>query len=263
MKPIVRHASACVVALSFVAVSSAARAAEPPNDGAASCFPRLTLTGQSLSPAPGASLDAPFAPTVEQPALLALLTSPAAAHRSPGDGTKALPMQLDGGEFNYRSIVLSFPDGEPAATVFVFNTAVGNFVTGKEYWYVNVDALGSLGSQALTISVTDSSSINAPSEPSYLPEQKFTQVQSPGWGTSWTSDPVSGGDLYSGPNNTAVRFVLSTGSPALVSRVVWYQVLSTGTPANIDPSGTWSVSLGGSVIVPSGSVGYDVNQSTG
>jgi Caspase domain len=173
-----------------------------------------------------------------------------------------LTEQIDGGTFVYRKLVMSFPDGSQLATVYVFNQAIGSFVTGKEYWYVNVSTLGNLGTYALTIGVTDSSSTTPPSDPNYAVEQRFTQSQSPGWGTGWTTDPTSGGYLYAGPSNLYLRLFLSTSSPALVNRVVWYQVLAGGSPANIDPAGSWSTSSG-SVTVPSGDAGYDINQSTG
>ena len=115
----------------------------------------------------------------------------------------------------------------------------------------------------MVITVTDSSSTTAPGDPGYATEQKFAQVQSPGWGTGWTTDPVTGGHLYAGPGNYYLRFRTSGTSPPLVTYVTWYQVLASGSPANLDPAGSWTADGSGSVSVPSGSTGYDINQSSG
>jgi hypothetical protein len=236
--------STSLLALALVAVSSAAPAAEP--SAAATLFPTPT----------------PFVPSAST--LLPSPSAPSALPGLPGDH-RPVRLQVDGGEDNLRTVVMMFPSGAPLATMYIFNQSIGSYTTGREYWYVNRNAIaGQLGAAGLTISVSDSSPGSAPPDPGYSPEQKFQQTQSPagGWGTGWTTDPYSvAGDLYAGPNNTYVRFLVSNGSPASLTWVIWYQVLSSGSPANINPSGSWSAVSGG-VPVPSGSLGYYIAQST-
>ncbi len=176
---------------------------------------------------------------------------------------KFLTEQLDSGTSIWRCILMMDQTGTPIATIYIFNQAIGSYLTGKEYWFVNRGQLGSVGTSTLTLNVSDSSSSTAPADPGYTTEQRFSQPQTPtgGWGAGWTTDPISGGDLYAGPNGTYLRLFLSAGSPAVVTRVVWYQVLASGTPANINPAGSWTVSSG-AVPVPSGSTGYSIAQTT-
>jgi hypothetical protein len=54
-------------------------------------------------------------------------------------------MQLDPGYSVWRQITLTLDDGNQLATVYVFNQALGAFVTGREYWYVNQGAVGEIG----------------------------------------------------------------------------------------------------------------------
>jgi hypothetical protein len=185
-----------------------------------------------------------------------------AGEESDGDiGFAALP-QLDGGNKVWRGFVLTLnnPANTPLGEVFVFNQAVGSFVTGTEYWYVNQDSLANLGKDAIVIAYTDSSSMTAPSDPGYKNEQTFTNAQNVSWGSGWTTDPLSGGSLFRGPgSSTYLRLNKSSASPPSLTSVAWYQILSGGTPSNISPSGTFNVGL--SVTVPSGDTGYDVQQS--
>ena len=174
-----------------------------------------------------------------------------------------LTAQIDGGNTVWRSIVMTLSDGTALATVYIFNQAIGSFTTGKEYWYVNRNALSELGRYDLTISVTDHTTTTAPGDPGYTSEQKFAQAQSPGWGTGWTTDPLSGGDLYAGPSSYYLRIRTTTGTPPTITYVTWYQVRASGSPANLDPAGSWTADGSGSVSVPSGSTGYDINQSSG
>ncbi len=177
-----------------------------------------------------------------------------------------LTAQIDGGNDVWRSIQMVCADtGAAIAQVHIYNEIIGSFQTGIEYWYVCRSNLSRLGSAGVNITVTDSNSRTGPSDPGYSPEQKFSQAQNPsgGWGTGWTTDPVSGGHLYTGPNGSYFRIKLSTDSPPIITYVAWYQVLSSGSPANLDPTGSWTVNSSGSVSVPSGSTGYDINQSNG
>ena len=247
MRSITLPLSASLVAASLILlVPSAARGgglASP----SPSLLPHLTLTGQSLCPSTAAS------------------TAPSTLLPSLAGQDKAIPLQLDGGSSVWRSITFTWADdGSAMATVYVFNQNLGTFVTGKEYWYANRDTLSKLGRTGLTITVTDSNSLTPPSDPGYTVEQRFTQTQSPGWGTGWTTDPVSsGGYLYTGPSGYYLRLKNTTLTPPTINEVTWYQVLSSGSPANIDPAGSWANSGTGSVTVPSGSTGYDINQASG
>ncbi|APR80916.1 Hypothetical protein A7982_06263 [Minicystis rosea] len=176
--------------------------------------------------------------------------------------------QVDGGYKVWRQVTFTFTD--PAQTqlgkVFVFNRAAFGYQPGSEYWFVNRSSLGLLGRYGITISSTDLNSTVSPVDPSYASEQAFTLDQYPtsGWGSAWTGDPVAGGVLHAGANGQYLRLSASPASstgPASLAGVTWYQVLPTGsTPHNITPSGTFSLA-GSSVGVPTGSVGYDVNQT--
>jgi hypothetical protein len=175
-------------------------------------------------------------------------------------------MQLDGGSDNVRTITLSYANGASLATIYIVNTTLGSFEPGWEYWYVNRTQLSNLGAVGgLSVSVSDSNTTSPPSDPGYSPEQKFKQAQSPsgGWGSGWTTDPFGGaGYLYAGPTGADyLRLITSGGSPPAVNWVIWYQVLSSGSPSNFNPNGSWSTSSG-SVPVPTGSLGYYIAQST-
>jgi hypothetical protein len=184
-----------------------------------------------------------------------------------GDGPlgAARQAQIDPGDKVWRQIVLTFGDGTQLATIYVFNQALGSYTTGHEYWFVNKGSLGDLGTAGLSIAVTDETSMTAPPDPGYGSEQKFVLAENVSWGSGWTTDPRSGGSLYTGydANGDALALRLYTsGTPAKLSAVVWYQILASGSPANITPSGSFSTATG-SVSVPSGETGYDIAQNTG
>jgi hypothetical protein len=175
--------------------------------------------------------------------------------------------QLDRGESLWRRVTLTFadPSSTQLATIYVFNYGLGSYVTGTEYWHVNLNSVGLIGQYSLNIVSADQETTTAPAGPGYASEQAFTLPGFPtsGWGTWWSSDPVSGGSLYRGPNRVALRLT-KTASPASLDSVTWYQVIaSTATPYNITPSGAFILTSGGSsVAVPSGYRGYDVSQLT-
>src|SRR5262249_40077556 len=149
--------------------------------------PTLTVAGQAL---------APTAP-------------PGSSDLLPGLGAQNKPirLQLDSGTSVWCKIQFVWADsGAALATVYIFNQALSPFVTDKEYWYVNKSGLSKLGTAGINISVTDESSMTAPSDPGYASEQKFGFVQNLSWGTGWTTDPLSGsGSLYDGPDNFHLR----------------------------------------------------------
>jgi hypothetical protein len=169
--------------------------------------------------------------------------------------------QIDPGSTVWRQVVLNFADSTAFATVYVFNQPLGHFVPGREYWYVNLGSLGDLGNQALSISVTDQISRSAPPDPGYASEQRFILNENASWGAGWTSDPVSGGSLYTGFDANGNPQGLRVHAGTKVSSIAWYQVLASGSPVNITPGTSFSTAEG-SMSVPPGCTGYDVNQTT-
>jgi hypothetical protein len=162
-----------------------------------------------------------------------------------------------------RRITMTFADTAVTqfATIIIVSRTNGTFQPGNEYWYVNRDALGLLGSTALDISVADYRT-GGLDDPSYVHEQQFTEVEFPtsGWGSAWTSDPLSGGTLLGDGSSIYLR--VTTGTSGNVSRVAWYQVIpTTQSPQYLVPSGRFSVYSGGSVSVPTGYRGYDIDQA--
>jgi hypothetical protein len=96
--------------------------------------------------------------------------------------------------------------------------------------------------------------------------QHFVLDENPsgGWGSGWTTDPVSGGYLfYSWGLPFYLRVQLAYGTAGnTVSQITWYQVLPSGTsPANISPGGNFGMTSGSVTIAP-GYTGYDVSQAT-
>jgi hypothetical protein len=176
--------------------------------------------------------------------------------------------QLDTGSDIWRGITFTFndPNLTPFATVIMVNTTqFTGFSEGKEYWWVNLSSLNLFGSYALDCASVDHGSSPAPSAPKYSSTQAFTQDVNPsgGWGSGWTTDPVSGGYLFSSWALPGVylRVKLSTGSGSpTVSNITWYQVLSSGSPANLTPAG--HMPTASSVYVGSGYTGYDISQGT-
>jgi hypothetical protein len=178
---------------------------------------------------------------------------------------EAQQAQIDPGLRVWRQMTLNFadPSSTAFATVYVFNSALGPYQTGTEYWHVNLDSVDLIGRYPLDIVSTDQRDRVAPPDPGYPSEQGFSLPEFPesGWGPWWSSDPVSGGSLYSGPNRISLRLTAST-SPASLERVTWYQVIaSTATPYNLTPNGAFTLGAS-SVTVPSGYRGYDVSQAT-
>ena len=173
--------------------------------------------------------------------------------------------QLDPGERVWSKVTLTFADPSTTqlGTIYVFNQALGSYVTGTEYWHINLNSVGLIGQYSLNIVTANQGSAGAPASSVYASEQAFSLPEFPvgGWGTWWSTDPVSGGSLYNGPSQKSLRLSKTT-SPASVDRITWYQVIaSTATPANITPNGAFTLAASGaSVAVPSGYRGYDVSQ---
>lgn len=174
---------------------------------------------------------------------------------------EARQAEIDTGFLNQRKMRMMFDDSQstPFATMDIVSRTIGAFEPGNEYWYVNLDSVSMLGQHGLTITIIDSSSEEEPEAPGYTHEQQFTLDEFPsgGWGSSWTSDPVSGGTLHGDGYGTYVRLFTSSGA---VSRIVWYQVIeSNRSPSYLTPGGSFSVTS--SVSVPSGYLGYDIDQT--
>jgi len=176
--------------------------------------------------------------------------------------------QLDPGNDVWAQYVFNFDDKSQTtfATVILVNTTeFSGFTTGTEYWYVNLGSLGLLGSYDLYGYESTYGSSPAPVAPKYSSGmQSFTLAENPGWGSGWTTDPVSGGYLFSSWGSAGVYLRVNlaySGGSYEVSQITWYQVLSSGSPANISPSGHMPATSG-SVSVPSGYTGYDISQAT-
>lgn len=168
--------------------------------------------------------------------------------------------EVDPGLKVWDQMKMTFGDtaNTPLATVYIFNRPLGSYQTGIEYWFVNSSSLSLLGSYGLTMVSTASSSGTAPPDPAYSSEQAFSLPNLSAWGTGWTTDPASGGTLYSGPSQQALR--LTTGSTG-VTNIRWYQVIaSTATPHNLTVNGSFTVGAS-SVSVSTGYKGYSIAQT--
>lgn len=177
---------------------------------------------------------------------------------------EAQQAQIDPGLKAWREVTLTFTDpaSTALATVYVVNYPLGGYLTGMEYWYVNLDSVDLIGLYPLDIVTVDQRDRVVPLDPGYPREQGFSLPEFPesGWGPWWTTDPVGGGSLYSGPNRISLRLTPSSGSTSL-ERITWYQVIAnTATPYNLTPSGVFTLGAS-SVTVPSGYRGYDVSQA--
>lgn len=168
--------------------------------------------------------------------------------------------EIDPGVKVWDQMKMTFgdPANTPFATIYIFNRALGSYQTGTEYWFVNLNSVSLLGTYGLNMVSTASSSGTAPPDPAYSSEQAFSMPNLSAWGTGWTTDPASGGTLYSGPSQQALR--LTTGSTG-VTNIRWYQVIaSTATPHNLTVNGSFTLGAS-SVSVPSGYKGYSIAQT--
>jgi hypothetical protein len=178
----------------------------------------------------------------------------------------AEPQQVDPGGKVWRQITLAFADGTPLATIYVFNQALGTFVTGREYWYVNRGALVEIGKNNLSITATDMGTTTPPADPGYASEQRFNLNENVSWGAGWTTDPYHTGALYTGtdPNGNPLALRIFNSSSGLTG-VVWYQAGTDGgcsVCTNVTPVGTFSLGSGAWALPP-GYTGHDIAQNTG
>lgn len=128
---------------------------------------------------------------------------------------------------------------------------VSGFSTNTEYWYVESSALAGLGDEDIEVSSTSGDG----TPPSLSGDQEFTQPVYLTW-QYFTTDPVSGGELYS--NAAGDRFLRIKVVSGEITRVTWYQTISTQSPTNIAPAGTFTPAEG-SVTVPNGKYGYYID----
>ena len=169
--------------------------------------------------------------------------------------------QLDPSQRVWLQVTMTFSDpaSTPFATIYVFNQALGSYQTGTEYWFVNLNSTELLGRYPLDIVSVPQSTTTPPPDPAYSSEQGFSLPEFVSWGTGWTTDPVSGGSLYSGPGQRSLRLTKSATTSALVY-ITWYQVIaSTATAQNITVNGHFTHGTS-SVSVPSGYLGYRISQ---
>lgn len=143
-------------------------------------------------------------------------------------------------------------DNSPLFDILIIGSDdIGSFSRNTEYWYVHSSGLGDLGEE--DIEVTSTSGDGEP--PSLSGDQEFTQPVYLTW-QSFSTDPVSVGELYGNVSDDHyLRVKVESGE---VTRVVWYQIISNQSPANVAPSGTYTA-VGGSVSVPNGEYGYHVD----
>ncbi|WP_437933795.1 hypothetical protein [Sorangium sp. So ce341] len=165
-------------------------------------------------------------------------------------GEAASP-QLEPDRWAWRLFKLSV-GGVPFARALAIGGAnMGNYTADTEYWYVDPAALSALGTKNIVF--THSGGDSYP--PSQRGPQSFALPREVPW-EAFQTDPVSGGALYR-KDNVYLRI---TKNQSGITRLTWYQVLADGVPTNIVPSGTF-VPVRGPVSVPSGHVGYHIDQA--
>jgi hypothetical protein len=162
--------------------------------------------------------------------------------------------QIDVGNSNWRTHTGYYTNGQIFARILVIGkSAIGVYDADTEYWYVNKSNLQYLGSYDLEFSYTNGTG----TPPSYSGTQEFALPALESW-QSFSSDPVSGGNLY---DNGSVHLRLAGNSTNGLTEVTWYQTISSAnTPANLALSGVFYTGSG-SVSVPSGDAGYYVDQT--
>ncbi len=199
-------------------------------------------------------------PIIALASLFAAGCAPEGADADEQTGEAQAPQIIEGREL-VRVVRLVFADTArtPFAEIHIATQQTARYQPGVEYWHVNRDATRLLATTSLDIGVTDVTA--EPPDPDYPNEQRFTEIEYPtsGWGSGWTTDPLSYGRLLG--NGSGVYLRLATSTSGDVTRVGWYQVIpSTASPQWLTPSGRF-VSSGGSVIVGGGYRGYDIDQA--
>lgn len=158
--------------------------------------------------------------------------------------------QVDPGMLVGKHLELIFADHGLFAEVLVMNEDSGRFRAGTEYWYVQTSKLQYLGVEGFDLESTDIEE----EAPALSGDQYFEQPVSLTW-NSFTSDPVTTGELYTN-SNLHLRIGVDSGE---ISRLTWYQlIVSSQPPVNINPQGAFTVGSG-SVTIPSSRVGYYID----
>jgi len=167
-----------------------------------------------------------------------------------------LRMQLDPGMLDWRKYVITANTNPvtPVAEIFAMRATVGNYLAGNEYWFVNKDALAALGSTSVSFAFTNHDT-GEPTPPGFTNQQAFIEPIALTWETM-ADDPGSGGALFN-QQHAYLRINNNSKTPPSMKIVTWYQVLRTGeTPANLSPTGTFTVAT--AVSVGGGETGYYV-----
>lgn len=161
--------------------------------------------------------------------------------------------QIDIGYKAWRLYTATFSNGAPLLSVLAIGGSnVGNYQANTEYFYVSTASLQHLGQKDLDFSYTDGNG----TPPAQSGSQEFDLPVLSSW-TSFSSDPVSGGYRYDS-GNVHLRIGTAGGE---ITRLTWYQTIpSAQSPANVTPSGTFTVGSG-AVTVPSGDAGYYVDDT--
>jgi predicted small secreted protein len=184
--------------------------------------------------------------------LAATACNPTDSSGSSEDLGSAHLAQLDPtGWHMWRLFDFTFGNSAHLADVLVIGEDdVGLYEAETEYWFVETANLQYLGDEALQVEYYDGDE----TPPSLSGEQEFTQPVHLTW-NSFTSDPVSTGNLYSG-EKSHLRIKTESGE---ITRLTWYQVLgSTETPENVTPDGVFEVNSG-SMSVPTNKVGHYID----
>ncbi|MDI3288944.1 hypothetical protein [Polyangium sp. 15x6] len=152
--------------------------------------------------------------------------------------------QLDPGDGIWRSYTIDYDNHAEFGKILVFgSSSPTGFRPDEEYWYVNASNLQYLGVEDLHFSYTDGTG----TPPAYSNTQQFALPAVVTW-AGLTGD-LSSGYLY---DNGNVHLRIFTNGTAITG-VKWYQSIPTSaTPANLSPSGTFTV---GSGTVSAGSPG--------
>lgn len=188
--------------------------------------------------------------------VMSLVTAACAPVEEPGvdeDVPAARPAQLIPDVKDWTSYHFEMGEDTLLDILVIGDEDVGDFSRNTEYWYVQSSPLAGLGEDRFDVRSTSDDG----TPPSLSGDQEFTQPVYPTW-QSFTSDPVSGGELYS--NDTGDQYLRILVDWDEITRLTWYQTISNQSPTNIAPSGTFSP-VGGSVTVPSGQYGYYIDAS--
>lgn len=160
--------------------------------------------------------------------------------------------QIIQGDGDYVKYTLTFDEsGHTLADIYLLHETIGSFEGGVEYWYVKTSYLEELGEHDIVISHQDGE--GEPSPASGLQEFELDNIET--W-ASFSTDPLAEVGYRYSNGNIHLRIDADREE---VYGITWYQTMSTGSPANISPNGTFSTASG-AVTIASGHTGYYVSQ---